>query len=55
MTRIESGTLVVLVGLIVLWATLGPGGWVSGAIGALVGIAVAAVLVLSRRRASNRR
>ncbi|MGI8722864.1 MAG: hypothetical protein ACR2JG_11620 [Geodermatophilaceae bacterium] len=55
MTRIESGTFVVLVALIILWATLGPGGWVSGVIGALVGLAVAAVLVLSRRRASSRR
>ena len=55
MTRIESGTFVVLIALVILWAVLGPGGWVSGVIGALVGLAVAGVLVFSRRRASSRR
>lgn len=54
MTRLESGTLVVLIAFIIIWATLGPGGWVSGVIGALVGLAVAGILVMSRRRASSR-
>lgn len=41
--------------LMILWATLGPGGWVSGVIGALIGLAVAGGLLFSRRRASSRR
>lgn len=55
MTRVEIGTFTVLVPLVVLWAVLGPGGWVSGIVGALVGLGVAAVLVLRRRRAPRRR
>ncbi len=55
MTRVESGIFTVLIALIVIWAVLGPGGWVSGMVGALVGLGVAAVLVLRRRRASSRR
>jgi len=43
--------MVVLV-LIVAWAVLGPGGWLSGVIGALVGIAAGAGSVFARRRRS---
>ncbi len=50
MDRVESGALTVLLALVVVWAVLGPGGWVSGTVGALVGLGVAAVLVLRRRR-----
>jgi len=55
MDRVEIGTFTVLVALVIMWAALGPGGWVSGMVGAVVGLGVAAVLVLRRRRASNRR
>jgi hypothetical protein len=55
MTRVETGTFVILVALVVIWAVLGPGGWVSGVVGALVGLGVAAVLILRRRRASRDR
>ncbi len=53
MTRVEIGTFVILVALVVIWAVLGPGGWVSGVVGALVGLGVAGVLVLRRRRDSG--
>ncbi|XAS74906.1 hypothetical protein V3G39_09490 [Dermatophilaceae bacterium Sec6.4] len=53
MTRVETGTFVVLVAFIIIWAVLGPGGWVSGIIGALVGLAVAGALVSLRRRDST--
>lgn len=36
MTKTESLIFMVLVVLIVAWAVLGPGGWLSGVIGALV-------------------
>lgn len=52
-TRVETGTFVVLVAFIIIWAVLGPGGWVSGIIGALVGLAVAGALVSLRRRDST--
>ena len=55
MTRAEIGTFTVLVILVVIWAVLGPGGWVSGIVGALVGLVAATVLVLRRRRALSRR
>jgi len=47
-------TFVIWVALVVIWAVLGPGGWVSGVVGALVGLGVAGVLVLRRRRDSSR-
>jgi len=53
MTRTEIGVLMVVVVLIVAWALLGPGGWVSGTIGAVIGIMVAAGLILNRRRARH--
>lgn len=54
MTRVETGTFAIWVALVVIWAVLGPGGWVSGVVGALVGLGVAGVLVLRRRRDSSR-
>lgn len=54
MTRTETGTFVILVVFVVLWAVLGPGGWVSGVMGALVGLGVAGVLVFRRRRDAGR-
>lgn len=53
MTRMEIGTFTVWLGLVIIWAALGPGGWVSGLVGAVIGVGVAAVLVLRRRRASS--
>jgi sorbitol-specific phosphotransferase system component IIBC len=53
MTRTEIGIFMVVVVLIVAWALLGPGGWVSGTIGAVIGIMVAAGLILNRRRARH--
>jgi Flp pilus assembly protein TadB len=50
MTRTEIGVLMVVVVLIIAWALLGPGGWVSGTIGAVIGVVVAAGLILNRRR-----
>lgn len=50
MTKTESLIFMVVLVLIVAWAQLGPGGWLSGVIGALVGIAVGAGSVLARRR-----
>ena len=50
MTRTELTVFLVLIVLIVAWALLGPGGWVSGLVGAAVGIAVGATMVLARRR-----
>jgi hypothetical protein len=55
MTRVEIGAFTVLLALVVIWAVLGPGGWVSGMVGALVGLGFAAVLILRRRRASRGR
>jgi len=49
-TKTESLIFMVVLVLIVAWAMLGPGGWLSGVIGALVGIAVGAGSVLARRR-----
>lgn len=54
MTRAETGTFVILVALVIMWAVLGPGDWVSGFVGAVVGLGVAGVLVLRRRRDSSR-
>lgn len=54
MTRSETGILVVFVVLIVSWAALGPGGWVSGVVGAVVGIVLGAGLVLAGRRRARR-
>lgn len=50
MTKTESLIFMVVLVSIVAWAQLGPGGWLSGVIGALVGIAVGAGSVLARRR-----
>ncbi len=50
MTKTESLIFMVLLVLIMAWALLGPGGWPSGVIGALVGIAVGAGSILARRR-----
>ena len=52
MTKSESLIFMVVLVLIVAWALLGPGGWLSGVIGALVGIAVGTGSVLARRRRS---
>ena len=52
MTKSESLIFMVVLVLIVAWALLGPGGWLSGVIGALVGITVGAGSVLARRRRS---
>jgi len=54
-TKTETLIFMVLLVLIVAWALLGPGGWLSGVIGALVGIAVGAGSVLARRRRNRRR
>lgn len=53
MTKSETLILMVVLVLIVAWALLGPGGWLSGVIGALVGIAVGVGSVLARRRRGN--
>ncbi len=53
MTRVETGTFGILIALVIIWAVVGPGGWVSGVVGALVGLGVAGVLVLRRRRDSR--
>lgn len=53
MTKSETLILMVVLVLIVAWALLGSGGWLSGVIGALVGIAVGVGLVLARRRRGN--
>lgn len=50
MTKTESLILMVVLVLIVAWARLGPGGWLSGVIGALIGVAVGTASALSRRR-----
>lgn len=54
MTKGETTIIVVLLVLIAAWALLGPGGWIPGIIGALVGIGVGAGLVLARRRRTTR-
>lgn len=50
MTKTESLIFMIVLVLIVAWALLGPAGWLSGVIGALVGIAVGIGSVLARRR-----
>lgn len=54
MTRVETGTFVILAALVVIWAVLGPGGWLSGVVGALVGLGVAGFLVSRQRRDPSR-
>jgi len=46
----ETFVLMGFVVLIVAWALLGPGGLVSGLIGAIVGIALGGGLIAARRR-----
>lgn len=54
MTRAETTIFVLLLVLIIGWALLGPGGWISGLIGAVVGAAVGIGMVLARRQRTPR-
>lgn len=54
MTNKEMTVYTFLVAAVVAWVLLGPGGWVAGIIGALIGLAVAAWMVTARRRRDGR-
>ena len=50
MSRSEISVLIVFAMLIVVWAVVGSGGWVAGAVFAVAGIVIAATMVGRRRR-----
>lgn len=52
MGRTDIAIFMAFLIVIVAWALLGPGGWVSGVVGALVGIVLGVGFVVARRRRS---